>query len=323
MRRSGASLLLAEKTRLGTLIDRRYYRLAKEAGYRARAAFKLVQIDASLDLLAGRVRVADLCAAPGGWTQVLAERLPSGSAVVAVDLKRMAPIDGVVAVLGDITAAATARETVAALGGSADLVLCDGAPDVIGLGDVDDFLQHRLVRAALDMALGILTPGGAFLSKVYRGRGLSALVAAAAAEFESVEIAKPRCSRHASAEAFLVCRGFGGGGGGAKAAVPFLGCGGPDAYDADASLPLDLGGTGAAYEYRPPVQGPIDPPHLAAPPPAVCVGIFPRRYADDAQTTRPVATTRPRAFGRTAASSSRPPAATDAASLAAWCPPGP
>ena len=101
-----------------------YYRLAKTSNYRARAAFKLLQLDATLGILSTAtthdgLRVADLCAAPGGWSQVVAERRP-GARVVAVDLKPIAPSAGVEMVLGDITAAATAREVVDALGGGAD-----------------------------------------------------------------------------------------------------------------------------------------------------------------------------------------------------------
>ncbi|EGB02153.1 hypothetical protein AURANDRAFT_8728, partial [Aureococcus anophagefferens] len=192
-----------------------YYRLAKTSNYRARAAFKLLQLDATLGILStatthDRLRVADLCAAPGGWSQVVAERRP-GARVVAVDLKPIAPIAGVEMVLGDITAAATAREVVDALGGGADarrgVVLCDGAPDVIGLNDVDEHLQNELARAAS----GRREPpflGGCFVSKVYRGRDATALLESLRKHFRSVFVAKPRCSRSASPEAFVVCRGF-------------------------------------------------------------------------------------------------------------------
>ena len=308
-----------------------YYRLAKASGYRARAAFKLLQLDATLDLFGNSPeapRVADLCAAPGGWSQVVAERHP-GAEIVAVDLKAMAPIPGVRMVLGDITADATAREVVRELGGRADVVLCDGAPDVIGLNDVDEHLQNQLVRKAWAMAAAILSPGGSFVSKIYRGRDATQVLNSLRAHFRSVVCAKPRCSRNASAEAFVVCRGFGDAADDADdddAPVPFVACGGDDAYDADASFPLDLDpATLGTYEYRDPVQMPINPPHLdgrggAESPPSPPPSPPPPR--DDEVRTRAVSTRAPRDFRYDAAvplaRRDGPPPATDAASLAAW-----
>ena len=152
-----------------------YYRKAKEEGFRARSAFKLLQLDEEFDLFSGVERVVDLCAAPGSWSQVLASKLYDdededeavaapvpGSAdgtaglaaggitaasgavekIVAVDLQEMAPIGGVRQVQGDITSLATAERIISHFGGlKADLVVCDGAPDVTGLHDIDEFVQ--------------------------------------------------------------------------------------------------------------------------------------------------------------------------------------
>jgi tRNA (cytidine32/guanosine34-2'-O)-methyltransferase len=110
-----------------------YYRRAKELGYRARSAFKLLQIDEEFGILDGVERAVDLCAAPGSWSQVLARRLSgTGAKIVAVDLQEMAPIDGVVQIQGDITRKATAEEIIRHFDGNlADLVASDGAPDGI------------------------------------------------------------------------------------------------------------------------------------------------------------------------------------------------
>jgi len=143
----------------------------------------------------------------------------------------MAPIEGVVQLQGDITAASTAAAIVAALGGGggeegvadaaspstppttttaavADLVICDGAPDVTGLHDMDEFVQAQLVLAALALAARVLRPGGALVAKVFRGREAVLLCARLGAFFADVALAKPRASRAASVEAFVVCRGF-------------------------------------------------------------------------------------------------------------------
>ena len=124
-----------------------YYRKAKELGYRARSAFKLIQIDEEYKIFEGVQKVVDLCAAPGSWSQVLASKLKSRegdkkseiSQIVAVDLQEMAPIQGVKSIVGDITSQATAEQIIAEFQGSlADLVICDGAPDVTGLHDIDE-----------------------------------------------------------------------------------------------------------------------------------------------------------------------------------------
>ncbi|KAJ1460622.1 FtsJ-like methyltransferase-domain-containing protein [Pelagophyceae sp. CCMP2097] len=248
-----------------------YYRIAKDAGLRSRAGFKIIQLDEKLQLLAGVTKVVDLCSAPGGWSQVCAATLAAGSTIVAVDLKAVAPIDGVVRIIGDITDEETLRRVEAALGGSkAELVLCDGAPDVVNLGDVDAHLQHQLVLCAVDAAMRLIDREGTFVSKVYRGRGIADLFARLDAVFEHVTLAKPRTSRNVSLEAFVVCRGLRStpkSRGETARHFPFVACGSGDDYDADASYPLDfLLGTAdiAGYVLKAPVQMPLNPTHLAA-----------------------------------------------------------
>jgi len=195
-----------------------FYRRAKEVGFRARSAFKLLQLDSEFDLLnAGVRRVVDLCAAPGSWSQVLAARLVAArraaggapAALVGVDLQAMAPIAGVALLQGDITAPRTARALRAALGGgAAHLVVCDGAPDVTGLHDVDEYLQWALLAAALRLAAELLGGGGAFVAKIFTGPATPLLVAALRTLFSDVAVYKPPSSRAGSREAFAVARGF-------------------------------------------------------------------------------------------------------------------
>jgi tRNA (cytidine32/guanosine34-2'-O)-methyltransferase len=146
-----------------------YYRLAKEQGYRARSAYKLLQIDNEFHIFRGVTRAVDLCAAPGSWSQVLVDQLSTnreeqthdGSTnegetsaeptIVAVDLQPMAPIEGVKLLQGDITNMETAKAIIECFGTSknAQLVVCDGAPDVTGLHDMDQALQGQLLLAAV------------------------------------------------------------------------------------------------------------------------------------------------------------------------------
>lgn len=218
-----------------------YYRRAKELGYRARSAFKLLQIDRHFNILDGAACVVDLCAAPGGWTEVISETITttqtaedvnkddrdavaassaasSAPRIVAVDLQAMAPLPGVCFIQGDLTRAATADLILQSLSAGApgeqrlaDLVVCDGAPDVIGLHDLDEAVQHSLTLCALNVALHILRPSsGAFVAKIFRGRHLARMLRVFRKFFESVALAKPKASRNSSIEGFVVCRGFRG-----------------------------------------------------------------------------------------------------------------
>lgn len=201
---------------MGRAKDKRdiYYRKAKEEGWRARSAFKLLQLDEAFHVLAGVSRVVDLCAAPGSWSQVLSRRVPAdapGRRIVAVDLQDMAPIAGVVQLKGDITKTATAAAIVDALraaGGLADLVVSDGAPDVTGMHDVDQYLQGQLLLSALNIATFVMRPGAAFVAKVFRGRDVGLLYAQLKVFFPRVAVAKPKSSRSSSIESFVVCQGF-------------------------------------------------------------------------------------------------------------------
>jgi tRNA (cytidine32/guanosine34-2'-O)-methyltransferase len=184
-----------------------YYRLAKEQGYRARSAYKLLQIDEEFSIFAGVQRAVDLCAAPGSWSQVLASSLwrrgeaESAAAddirIVAVDLQEMAPIPGVKQLQGDITSVATAEAIVSDFhGGRADLVVCDGAPDVTGLHDIDEYIQAQLLLAALSITTHVLAPEGCFVAKIFRGKDMSLLYSQLRLFFRRVTIAKPKSSRN-------------------------------------------------------------------------------------------------------------------------------
>ncbi|KAL7059819.1 hypothetical protein AAHC03_013906 [Spirometra sp. Aus1] len=203
-----------------------FYRLAKEEGWRARSAYKLIHIDNEFNILGKShngepvTRVVDLCAAPGSWSQVLSKRLwePLSEEerkkvkIVAVDLQAMAPIPGVIQLQGDITSRETADRVISHFDGNkAQLVVCDGAPDVTGLHDLDEYVQSHLVLAALTICARILEVGGTFVAKVFRGREAGLLGAQLRCLFSGpVLFAKPSSSRNSSLESFVVCQGFRG-----------------------------------------------------------------------------------------------------------------
>lgn len=187
-----------------------YYRKAKELGYRARSAFKLQQLDEHFKILSSEnvSNIVDLCAAPGSWSQYCARCLPDAK-ILAIDLQRMEPIPNVIDFKADITDDHTPdliREHFSS--GSADLVISDGAPDVTGMHDFDEYVQAQLVLASLDVATQVLRPGGTFISKVFRMHDTDLLYGQLTNLFENVTCAKPRCSRATSVEAFIVCQGY-------------------------------------------------------------------------------------------------------------------
>ncbi|KAL4782438.1 FtsJ-like methyltransferase-domain-containing protein [Aspergillus varians] len=261
-----------------------YYRLAKEQNWRARSAFKLIQIDEQFDLFEHEnpekvTRVVDLCAAPGSWSQVLSRVLIKGESfgrrswvekrrkeqaalanlnsntqvdkdseevekntaedtdptalkprknvkIVSIDLQPMAPLQGITTLQADITHPSTIPLLLRALDPEdydcttsstphairqphpVDLVISDGAPDVTGLHDLDIYIQSQLLFSALNLALGVLRPGGKFVAKIFRERDVDLLYSQLRTVFERVSVAKPRSSRASSLEAFIVCEGF-------------------------------------------------------------------------------------------------------------------
>jgi len=262
--------------------------LAKEEGWRARSAFKLLQIDDEFRILDGVRKAVDLCAAPGSWSQVLAKRLKGveGAKIVAVDLQAMAPLPGVIQMQGDITKVSTAESIVKHFEGeNADIVVCDGAPDVTGLHDIDEYIQAQLLLAALNITTHILKPNGTFVAKIFRGKDITLLFQQLQLFFEEVTVAKPRSSRNSSIESFVVCQGYSQPPGYVptminplldhtytdfdqlegpnRFIVPFLACGDLSAYDADKTYPLKLE-DGKEYKYLEPTQKPINPPYKTA-----------------------------------------------------------
>lgn len=221
-----------------------YYRKAKEQGWRARSAYKLLQIDEKFNIFEGVTRVVDLCAAPGSWSQVLSRKLYLGEKIeirekcclfytemdiqrkleaqkkhesnknenvkiVAVDLQAMSPLPGVIQIQGDITKYSTAQEIMTHFEGEkADLVVCDGAPDVTGLHSMDIYIQAQLILSALYIASNVLKIGGTFVAKIFRGKDNDLLTNQLLTLFKEVHVVKPNSSRNSSIEAFVVCQSY-------------------------------------------------------------------------------------------------------------------
>jgi 23S rRNA (uridine2552-2'-O)-methyltransferase len=191
-----------------------YVEAAKRRGYRSRAAFKLAEIDDKHHILRPGISVVDLGAAPGGWSQIAAQRVQfmAGTGhVVAVDIAEMEPISGVSQLHLDMTEPEAADRIREALGGKpADLVLSDMHAPATGHKQTDHLRIMGLVEAALDLAETILAPGGAFLCKVLQGGASRELVARLNRSFAKVRHVKPKASRAESAEMYVLATGFRG-----------------------------------------------------------------------------------------------------------------
>ena len=187
-----------------------YVTAAKAKGYRSRAAFKLKELDSRFKLLKADARVLDLGSAPGGWSQVAAERLGAGGKIVAADILPMEPIVGVEFFQCDILDADVPEMLCQALGGPADLVMTDMAAPTTGHRETDHIRTLALFEAALDLAEDVLTPDGAFVGKVFQGGTTKDLLLRVKKLFSDVKHAKPPASRAESVELYLVAKGFRG-----------------------------------------------------------------------------------------------------------------
>ncbi|MFN0263250.1 RlmE family RNA methyltransferase [Tepidamorphus sp. 3E244] len=187
-----------------------YVEKARAAGYRSRAAFKLTEIDEKTPLLTPGLRVLDLGAAPGGWTQVAAQKLGETGKIVSVDILEMDAIPGAEILQLDFLDNDAPDKIRDALGGPADLVISDMAAPTTGHRQTDHLRTMALFEAAYDFALEVLSPGGAFLSKVFRGGTEQTLLADMKRNFETVKHVKPPASRPESVELYVLAQGFRG-----------------------------------------------------------------------------------------------------------------
>jgi 23S rRNA (uridine2552-2'-O)-methyltransferase len=211
VRRRGAGRRKPSSARwLARQLNDPYVVAARDLGYRSRAAFKLIELDRRFRLLRPGQRVADLGCAPGGWTQVALERVGKDGTVVGIDLGETMPLSGARLLRVDIRDPAAAAAIKAALGGSADVVLCDLAPAATGHAATDHLRTLALAEAGFAVAAEILGPGGSFVAKVRRGGAEGDLLAALKRSFAGLRHAKPPASRAESAETYIVARGFRG-----------------------------------------------------------------------------------------------------------------
>ncbi len=183
-----------------------YVRAAKEQGWRSRAAFKLIELDDRFHLIGKGIKVVDLGAAPGGWAQVAVKR--GAARVVGVDLLPVDPISGATILRGDFMDDTMPGQLADLLGGKADLVLSDMAPNTTGHNATDHLRIMALADLALHFAVEMLADGGGFVAKVFQGGSERAMLERMKRSFATVRHAKPPASRKESSELYVVATGF-------------------------------------------------------------------------------------------------------------------
>lgn len=207
-RRSHSSTLWLERQ-----LNDPYVAEAKKQGWRSRAAFKLLQLDDKFKLLRAGMRVVDLGAAPGGWTQVAVQKVKperGKGVVVGLDILEMEAIPGATTYQADFTAPGEDERLKLVLDGPADIVLSDMAAPTVGHTQTDHYRIMALAELAAIFACDVLSPGGAFVCKLFQGGAEKSLNDLLKKNFRSVKYAKPAASRADSAETYVVATGFRG-----------------------------------------------------------------------------------------------------------------
>jgi 23S rRNA (uridine2552-2'-O)-methyltransferase len=211
--KTGGKRKLSSKLWLERQLNDPYVAQAKREGLRSRAAFKLAEIDDKYRFLKPGITVVDLGAAPGGWSQIAAKRIAAANGkgrVIAIDLLDMPEVSGVSFARIDFLDDAAPAKLVAMIGGGADVVLSDMAPNTTGHRKTDQLRILGLVEGAAGFAAEVLNPGGTFVAKVFQSGADAALMAELKRDFATVKHVKPASSRQDSSERYVLAMGFRG-----------------------------------------------------------------------------------------------------------------
>jgi 23S rRNA (uridine2552-2'-O)-methyltransferase len=213
--KTGGKRKLSSKLWLERQLNDPYVAQAKREGYRSRAAYKLIEIDDKYHFLKPGLTVVDLGAAPGGWSQIAARRIGAANGngkVIAIDLLEMPEIPGVSFAQLDFLADDAPAKLLEMIGGRADAVLSDMAPNTTGHRKTDQLRILGLVEGAAAFAAEVLNPGGTFVAKVFQSGADAELVTQLKRDFASVRHVKPASSRQDSSERYVLATGFRGDG---------------------------------------------------------------------------------------------------------------
>ena len=182
-----------------------YVRQSKVDGYRARSAYKLIEIDEKFKIFKGGISVIDIGAAPGSWSQYATKVAKSGR-LISIDLKKMEPIGNTVQIQGDFTDQEIQNEIKKYINNKVDVIMSDMAVNTTGIKNIDSIQTGELCKEAMFFAKDILKVNGCFVSKIFMGSTFNEIVAEGKKYFKDVKIFKPKSSRKDSKESFIICR---------------------------------------------------------------------------------------------------------------------
>jgi len=182
-----------------------YVKQSKVDGYRARSAYKLIEIDDKFKIFKGGITVIDIGAAPGSWSQY-AEKVTKSGRLISIDLKKMEPIGNTVQIQGDFTEESIQDEIKKHTTTKVDVVMSDMAVNTTGIKNIDSIQTGELCKAAMFFAKNLLKDNGFFISKIFMGGTFNEIVAEGKKYFKEVKVFKPKSSRKDSKESFIICR---------------------------------------------------------------------------------------------------------------------
>jgi 23S rRNA (uridine2552-2'-O)-methyltransferase len=182
-----------------------YVRQSKVDGYRARSAYKLIEIDEKFKIFKGGLTVIDIGAAPGSWSQYASKVVKNGK-IISIDLKEMEPIDNTVQIKGDFTEDETQQKIKEFLTGKSDVVMSDMAVNTTGIKNIDSIQTGELCKEAMIFSKDIISNGGFFVSKIFMGGSFNEIVQLGKKIFKEVKVFKPKSSRKDSKESFIICK---------------------------------------------------------------------------------------------------------------------
>ena len=182
-----------------------YVRQSKVDGYRARSAYKLIEIDEKFKIFKGGLSIIDIGAAPGSWSQYASKVVKNGK-IISIDLKEIEPIKNVNLIMGDFTENETQKEIKNILTGKADVVMSDMAVNTTGIKNIDSIQTGELCKEAMIFSKNILSKQGFFISKIFMGGSFNEIIELGKKLFKDIRVFKPKSSRKDSKESFIICK---------------------------------------------------------------------------------------------------------------------
>ena len=182
-----------------------YVRQSKVDGYRARSAYKLIEIDEKFRVFKGGMSVIDVGAAPGSWSQYVSKVVKNGK-IISIDLKKMEPIKNTIQIIGDFTETNTQNSIKKNLNKGSDVVMSDMAVNTTGIKNIDSIQTGELCKEAMIFSKKIMFQKGVFISKIFMGGSFNEIVALGKKIFREVKVFKPKSSRKDSKESFIICK---------------------------------------------------------------------------------------------------------------------